>query len=655
MAVNPKLIYEAARILSNEKVRKFLLCVVFFALGFVMLIAVVFSGLVSGLLSILQTNDLKNHWTYVRSCLSEAMGGLETTINNDVKDEVYDFMPDFSVNLSKAAFGESFGNSLIAYDSSEVEIAEKEMITYAEQLRSIGSAAELSEYLLAYGGAGFSFSEISDSVFKSDTGITKMANYKDGVKQFLYARAMEQMPHYEYTYDKGSENGRSYTLQTLNVRSADGKVQTVEYKCYGGGSLYLPHFLALYSAYQTRELIVEINDRQKAESVDKLIEETVGGIPETEDAANSYIQGVWDNIVDGKGSIKLNVFETANLKSLLNKSVTSGSMGISTKRTANKLTVTLESPAEETWVKIFDLNDGFEDYIDETEKAIETALKEAGIPETEWVLSVDNAVQAALFVYFEGFFELPVSSSDLASGTNGILTGYGELSAIHQYEYASQIYNVPEEGMKLSLANGKTPIHANLLNNSKCVYDAVIYDVWDMEHGSHPVEKTIESRVFNYSAVTIAYMIDTKQFKREYGFPFPSIDGVKSTGTITLFLEFTCLDSITVSELDIGTSIYDELDQDFIIGYSHSGNYSSERDGGIWTHRIFKDDCIPHAGIKVFFKSGDTSVSRPEGVHTYGGPSAQKIGVSANPRLWFKGFRSNMSDELLATLTAGKP
>ena len=38
------------------------------------------------------------------------------------------------------------------------------------------------------------------------------------------------------------------------------------------------------------------------------------------------------------------------------------------------------------------------------------------------------------------------------------------------------------------------------------------------------------SKVFNRSAVTLAYIIDTAQFEADFGFPFPSIDGVSNNG-----------------------------------------------------------------------------------------------------------------------------
>ena len=150
------------------------------------------------------------------------------------------------------------------------------------------------------------------------------------------------------------------------------------------------------------------------------------------------------------------------------------------------------------------------------------------------------------------------------------------------------------------------------------------------------------SKVFNRSAVTLAYIIDTAQFEADYGFPFPLIDGVPNAGTITLFLEF--------EDADIGSS----LDSgDIVVGYSHDGYYSGRYDSGLWRHSLNRDECVPHVGVKTYFMSGE--VSRPEpprGTHYYCGPSAKDIGAAANPRLWFKGFRTGMSEELFVTIRA---
>lgn len=151
MAVNPKLIIMAAEAAGNEKVRKAVLYTVFMALGVVMLIFVVFTGLISGLLSIAQDNDLRNHWNYYRTSISEVFNGIEGEINSDVKSEVYDFMPEFSVNLSKATIANNFDNSsLILYDEAEIEQAQTIMLDYAEQLRAIKTQEDFDSFISGY-------------------------------------------------------------------------------------------------------------------------------------------------------------------------------------------------------------------------------------------------------------------------------------------------------------------------------------------------------------------------------------------------------------------------------------------------------------------------------------------------------------------------
>lgn len=104
--------------------------------------------------------------------------------------------------------------------------------------------------------------------------------------------------------------------------------------------------------------------------------------------------------------------------------------------------------------------------------------------------------------------------------------------------------------------------------------------------------------------------------------------------------------------MDIGTSIYD-ISDDLLVGYSHDGYYSDQRDMGLWRHSLNRDECVPHIGIKTYFMSGEVSqLEPPQGVHAYCGPSVKKLGAAANPRLWFKGFRTGMSEELFATLRA---
>lgn len=582
MTVDPKIIYEAARVLSSEKVRKFLLTAIFFVLGLVMLVGAAFSGLVSGVLGIFISPDVKVKWSMVRKSLSDVINISETTITSEIKSEIYDFMPDFSINLSKAMIEKNSRDGFAVYDSSEIEIAEKEMIKYADKLRSLTNETELSEYLSTYDGTNISFAEISDTVFKGDTGISKMPNYKDNVKSFLYARAMEQMTRCEYVYSRGSDDNGQYIKQTLNVKTPDDKTKTVEYKCYGGGGLYIPRFLAMYNAYQARETILIESDSENADEINDQIAQAIGGIPESPDEAEKYFEDAWNGtlgwgIGDSENLIDLDVFfEKRNLKSLLKESVSDGNAGVSITKTDSKLTITLQPASEKTWLEIFDLGDEFKPYIDETQSAIESILTKATIPRDQWALVNDN--QTELFTCFDGLFEL---------------NSYNEWSkVIMEYGEISDETGSPEEGMTLSIrpTGTTTPIFA--LQGNGCGFNgAIVHDV-DTENNS----------------VTIAYSISTALFERDSGFPFTSICGIVPGDTVTLFAEIDSLDTLNVTEEDEGRDIAELQFRNHIIGYSNSS--------------------VPRLRISLSFANGDYDT--------------EKSGT-INPRLWITGFHSNLS------------
>ena len=650
MAVNPKIIMMVAQAAKSEKVRKAVLYIVFMTLGLIMMIFVVFTGLISGLFAVIENTNLKNHWDYMRANISEVFNGIEGEINSDVKDEVYDFMPEFSVNLSKATIANNFdGSSLILYDEDEISRAENIMRDYAGQLRAIKSQDELVSYISDF-DTELSFSDISSIQFTDDKGIDNLSEYSDELKIFLYHRAMEQMSKYNYTFEKVEVDGKPADRQTLVVTAADGSTQTVEYTCIGGGEIYLPEFLAMYHIRQVREYLINVTENKIAEDVDSQLASAIGDIPDTQEQAQEYIESSWNSMINGKGAINLNIFEVSNLKTIMENANMDGAVKIETERSSDRLSITLETVGSDVWKEIFQIEEDLWKYVEQTQSAIEMALTDAEIPEEEWTISLDNMVQLALFVYFEGFFELPVSSSDLAPGGNGILSQCGDVSDLHQYTYGTKDMGVPERGITLELT-GRTTIHADLLNCGSCIQDAFIYDVWNMDEQN--IANDTNSNVFNQSAVTIAYIIDTQQFEEDYGFPFPTINGLRGGNTITLFLEFTCLSEVEFEDLDIGSPV--DL-ENLTVGYSHDGYYSDTYDKGLWRHHLNRDECIPHVGIKTYFMSGEAAApDPPQGTHYYGGPSAKDIGVVANPRLWFKAFRTGMSDELFETIKAVEP
>ena len=664
MAVNPaviKVAVEAANALSSEKGRKAIINTIIIVLGIILIIFTAFTGLLSGLFSLAQNSSLANHWRYYSAMISDMFDGMENEIDNDVKNEVYDFMPDFSVNLSKAAINSSFdGSSLILYDEDEISLAEDVMEDYADKLRSISSNDELQQYMLSFeDDSELTYSDISNVKFTEDSGIDNITEYPESVRTFLYYRAMEQMNDYTYTFEEITVDDKPAERQTLVVAYADGSTQTVEYTCIGGGEIYLPKFLAMFDVRQTK---VFIEMEQNGGDLDEELAEVISSIPETYEDAQEYVNNKMYDTIDGRGAVNLNLAEFATLKQIIEDANMDGAVSIEVERTSDKLSITLETVGADIWREVFDISDElFDDYVEQSEMAIELALDEAGIPEEERIISLNNMVQLALFQYFEGFFELPVSSSDLKSGTNGILTQYGEVSDMHVYRYGGMIKNAPETGITLNLEENETPVYSNLLDCGSCIQDIVIYDVWDMENGNHTTES--DSRIYNHSAVTLAYIISTEQFEDDYGFPFPQITDkngnvVIDGGIVTLFVEFSCLDELAdITEDDIGCSAYDVCDgEKILVGYSYDSSGSDTISGSnAWYHQSLNR--TPHVCIKTSFMSGEVYVEAPQGIHTYKGISSSS-GISAvavNPRLWFKGFRTGMSDELFDTISAVQP
>lgn len=158
MAVNPKLIIMAVKSFSNEKVRKVLMNVIFTTLGVIMMIFVTFAVLLSGLFSVIQNINLKNR-NYFKNNISELFVGIERNINTDIKSEVYDFMPEFFVNLSKTTIANDFDrNQQILYDEDEIQYAQKIMLDYAEKLRKIKLQNDFDSFVSGY-DTELSFSE----------------------------------------------------------------------------------------------------------------------------------------------------------------------------------------------------------------------------------------------------------------------------------------------------------------------------------------------------------------------------------------------------------------------------------------------------------------------------------------------------------------
>lgn len=556
MAVNPKLVLAIVESARNEKIRRIVLCIILFALGLIMLIFAAYGGMMSGVFCIVQNAKLKADWSYYSKSISSVFDDIKCELDDDLKSEVYDFMPDFSSALSKAIISGSSDNP-VAFDENDVAA-----------LTNSGHIAR-----------------------------------------------------YTYTADTiETDDGNKASRQVLAVIDGEAS-QTVEYICVGG-TIYLPEFLAMYNVHQNQQYLLNAG-KENTSDVDSKLEEIVGNIPNNEEDFAAYMKDVWKSTIEGVGSANVGFFKTAALKSIIKEAKLDGAATVDIRRTDKKLSITLETINSETWKKVFQIDESLWDYVEQEKMTIEMALNAAQIPQSDRSISLDSIVQSSLFGYFDGIFEVPVSSSKV----RGILD-FGELSNLH----TNTEQTVIESGMVMQLAD-KASVDLILQENcDSFIENAFIYDVWDMDEQA----VTDNSKLYNHSAVTIAYVIDVKKFRKSYGFPFPDVDGVVTdSGYVTLFVEFSCLSSTDYQNKDVASSI--SVKEEVPIGKSHNGELDSKLDTGKRQHST--DNCTPHLTVKVNIRSGKTdkpSAKKESG--SYDGLSAHVKGTAVNPRLWIKGL-----------------
>lgn len=98
-----------------------------------------------------------------------------------------------------------------------------------------------------------------------------------------------------------------------------------------------------------------------------------------------------------------------------------------------------------------------------------------------------------------------------------------------------------------------------------------------------------------------------------------------SNGTITLFVEYSCLSSLDgiSEEHDIGEDLFDVSDGSILIGYSHAGKTDTSRDFIIGTNTYYHSfpvgEEIPHVTIKTSFMSVEVSQPQYSAPHYYRG------------------------------------
>lgn len=634
-----KLILSAAGSLFDEDGRRRLVWIALIVPILICMIIMLFVYLVSGLLGFIASANVRDNWNVVRNNILDIFQSINYTIDRDIKNEVYAYMPDFSVNLSKAAISEKYPNGLLIYDTEELEAAQLNMSSAADAIRKVNESG-YAELMNSYGIDDFpQYSDIAaDNAFITDIGIAGYSDYLTSTRQLLEAVAMLKMKTYTYECkDYKTADNRSGHIQRLTVVQEDGTTKTVEYNCIGEVAIFLPDFLALY---QTRLLELSLSDENTTYSD----MEKASSVLEDVNTEEELIETVND-FYGSEVKSTLGLMQIADLASIIRGALNGGNIAIQTTYDyyddgSSKLTVFLSAPNSEEWSEIFGITEEQEQTVNDFKAVIEQQLTDSDVPESDFWISLDDMFQAALFVYFEGFFNLPVEASELRPNTNGIITTLGEYQEIHRHGSSPAF----EEGVTLDIAEKDTPIRIELLPSvgSKCISDIVIYDVWIAENNSGAANNCL----YNSDAVTVAYYIDTDLFKSTYGFDFPSPSRAFDVdGTVTMLVEYSCLSSLMVDESYIGCSILDDIEKgDYVIGYCHDGAYknsdlvyTSNFNSYYHDYTSVSDNETPHISIKIDFYESELQAANDNG---YSGLSGHIYNCRANPLLWFKSFRT---------------
>ena len=386
--------------------------------GGVMLVVMIlccFLFLIGGIFGLLVDSYIKDNWNIVRNNIWDVFESLDRTANGEIRESVYDFMPDFSINLSKAAISDSYPRSLLIYDTNEYETARKAMEAAAEELRNVRSEGECISICDNYGvyyTEGLYEAICEDSTFFKDTGLESAANYSYFVNKILSAAAQKKLNNYRYTVrEYKTDDGKKRKTQTLTV-VGEYSTEIVEYNTVGNVELYLPSFLALYQTRLCKDVYSENIDDEDGERYNQKIEESLGGKigeAKNEDELEEAVKGISNSDI----SSVLSFMQIADLKQILQKNLIEGGVnadisyenGIDENRNpSRKMIITLEAPDDGEWMKIFEIesNDTNNNTVEEFTNIISQILTEADISEAEFYINLDDFFQNALFIYFQG-------------------------------------------------------------------------------------------------------------------------------------------------------------------------------------------------------------------------------------------------------------
>lgn len=141
------------KLLSTKKGRRFIvgiICAVFMLLfgitAAVWFIIASYFGLIGNAMSDVLINQ---SWSDINKYVDSALNDVNNTINGEIKETTYSFMPDFSINLSKAVLQQTLeknnASTILLYDSSDIEKYDKLADEAITMLKAVKSQSDLNK------------------------------------------------------------------------------------------------------------------------------------------------------------------------------------------------------------------------------------------------------------------------------------------------------------------------------------------------------------------------------------------------------------------------------------------------------------------------------------------------------------------------------
>lgn len=327
------------KLLSTKKGRRFIvgiICAVFMLLfgitAAVWFIIASYFGLIGNAMSDVLINQ---SWSDINKYVDSALNDVNNTINGEIKETTYSFMPDFSINLSKAVLQQTLeknnASTILLYDSSDIEKYDKLADEAVTMLKAVKSQSDLNKI---FPDKKYKYTDLeNDTAFS----LNDKNNFKEETKEMIQTLVRKGLPYYNYIVTEKTIDNKNYKTQVLTVKSGEN-TDTVKYTVSGAGDIYLPLFIAMYHAKNG----VYVKDMLK-NSVSDLTSDI---------AENTESSGIADynDFIATVRLANIDLFGAAEIGRAVTNAISNGAISITHKITSDennrKLTLTLVMPSQ---------------------------------------------------------------------------------------------------------------------------------------------------------------------------------------------------------------------------------------------------------------------------------------------------------------------